>query len=220
MRLPLHMLRPQFRSFFHLALCVTAVPEAEAGAVEVVLLNRPTPVVDSNTELFVQVSSEPVLCPMEVHLSAEGGVRAVLPRLCPTALLSSARETLEAWRFLPPVRNGVATATVWPVSLVYESGVVVMPIQERPGFEFVYVSPYLRPRWEMAAGTASLAGLSATCSVSFALDDLGLPIEVEVAACSSSQVALTMRTAGRWGFEVVGTADSSTRYRMELPAED
>ncbi len=205
-----------------LLICINiiVVTAATAGVVEVDLLTRPAPVVDSTAELFVQVNVDPVLCSMEVHLSAEGAVRAVLPRLCPSALLVSATETLEGWRFLPPEMDGLATSTIWPVSLVYESGIVATPVQQRNGFELIYVSPYLRPRWEMTQGTTSLSGLLPTCSTSFAIDDLGLPIDIEVAGCSVDQVAGTMRKARRWGFEVVGAADSSFRFRMELPAEE
>jgi hypothetical protein len=205
---------------FILGLNVIVVTTATAGVVEVDLLTRPEPVVESTAELFVQVNVDPVLCSMEVHLSAEGAVRAVLPRLCPSAMLVSATETLEGWRFLPPQVDGLATSTIWPVSLVYESGVVVTPVQKRNGFELIYVSPYLRPRWEMTESATSLAVLSPTCSTSFAIDGLGLPIDIEVADCSVDQVAITMRKARRWGFEVVGVADSSVRFRMELPAED
>lgn len=194
--------------------------EAVAGTAEVAVLTRPTPVVDRNAELYVQVSGEPVLCSMEVHLAAEGTVRAVVSRMCPSALLSSATETLESWRFLPPELDGLAVSTVWPVSLVYVSGVVVTPVPERAGFELVYVSPYVRPRWDMVFETTSLGGLSPVCSVSFVVDELGLPVDVEVYACEARQVEQTMRQARRWGFEVVGQADRSTRYRMELPAED
>ena len=203
------------------AICVALLhsPISNAGSVEVSILSTPAPSIDTNTELFVSSTSEPVLCSMEVHLSSEGSVRAATPRLCPGPIVSSATDTLKSWRFLPPVSDGLAIAAVWPVSLVYESGVVVTPIPERDGFHLIHVPPYLVPRWEIDGVNARSPDLTPRCSLFFTIDEMGLPQNVEVQNCQEQQVQTALRKARRWGFELVGIYDSSRRFIMEISAE-